>query len=232
VGPAGLTLALDISTNALAECRHVASTDQLDIQACLGDAVTLPFADATFDAVLTRSVLIYLEQKEQAVHELHRVLRPRGVVSIFEPINRGPQDYLRNSVHQAVTFDFLEHGSDGDLHSAHQRVIRHLQRRAPKHQANFVDFDERDLVRWFADAGFTPVRLSLEVAYTNKTPKLPEVIAWLKNRPNPGALSYEEAANEVLAGAAGDHLQRLATHIASSPRRHLGASAYLTARKR
>lgn len=37
--------------------------------------------------VATRSVLIYVEGKEAAFRVFHRVLRPVGRVSIFEPIN-------------------------------------------------------------------------------------------------------------------------------------------------
>jgi SAM-dependent methyltransferase len=37
--------------------------------------------------VTTRSVLIYVQHKDAAFREFHRVLRPGGRVSIFEPIN-------------------------------------------------------------------------------------------------------------------------------------------------
>jgi arsenite methyltransferase len=44
--------------------------------------------DASVDAVTTRSVLIYVAQKQQAIHEFCRVLKPGGRLSLFEPINR------------------------------------------------------------------------------------------------------------------------------------------------
>jgi len=44
--------------------------------------------DASVDAVTTRSVLIYVEDKRRAFSEFHRVLRPGGRLSVFEPINR------------------------------------------------------------------------------------------------------------------------------------------------
>jgi len=37
--------------------------------------------------VTTRSVLIFVQHKHAAFREFHRVLRPGGRVSIFEPIN-------------------------------------------------------------------------------------------------------------------------------------------------
>lgn len=44
--------------------------------------------NASVDAVTTRSVLIYVEGKQQAFDEFYRVLTPGGRLSIFEPVNR------------------------------------------------------------------------------------------------------------------------------------------------
>src|SRR6202012_5759949 len=44
-------------------------------------------ADASVDAVTTRSVLIYVKDKARAMREFFRVLRPGGRASLFEPIN-------------------------------------------------------------------------------------------------------------------------------------------------
>jgi len=44
--------------------------------------------DASVDAVTTRSVLIYVRDKQQAINEFHRVLKVDGRLSVFEPINR------------------------------------------------------------------------------------------------------------------------------------------------
>src|SRR5262245_16759719 len=40
------------------------------------------------DAVTTRSVLIYVDDKTAAFGEFYRVLKPGGRISLFEPINR------------------------------------------------------------------------------------------------------------------------------------------------
>jgi ubiquinone/menaquinone biosynthesis C-methylase UbiE len=47
-----------------------------------------PLVDASVDVVTTRSVLIYVSAKQQAFKEFYRVLKPKGRLSIFEPINR------------------------------------------------------------------------------------------------------------------------------------------------
>ncbi len=43
-----------------------------------------------FDLVTTRSVLIFVSDKRKAFAEFHRVLKPGGRISLFEPINRFP----------------------------------------------------------------------------------------------------------------------------------------------
>src|SRR5438093_5336521 len=49
-------------------------------------------ADESVDVVTTRSVLIYVRDKEGAFCEFARVLRSAGRVSLFEPINRFGMD--------------------------------------------------------------------------------------------------------------------------------------------
>jgi SAM-dependent methyltransferase len=54
--------------------------------ACLrGDATRLPFADATFDRVVTSEVLEHIDSDTAAIAELHRVLKPGGVLAATVP---------------------------------------------------------------------------------------------------------------------------------------------------
>lgn len=52
----------------------------------LGDARSLPFEEGTFDVVLTESVLIFFQEKLDALREFARVCKPGGVVGISEMI--------------------------------------------------------------------------------------------------------------------------------------------------
>ncbi|MDP8923339.1 MAG: methyltransferase domain-containing protein [Chloroflexota bacterium] len=51
----------------------------------LGDAARLPFADASLDAVTGHSFLYLLPDRETALGEMSRVLRPGGVAVLMEP---------------------------------------------------------------------------------------------------------------------------------------------------
>jgi SAM-dependent methyltransferase len=50
-----------------------------------GDATKLPFADNTFDCVVTSEVLEHLQDDVTAISELHRVLKPGGSLGVTVP---------------------------------------------------------------------------------------------------------------------------------------------------
>jgi SAM-dependent methyltransferase len=127
-----------------------------DCRAIVGDGARYHLASATelgaveADVVTLRSVLIYVEEKDRAFEELHRVLRPGGRLSLFEPINRFGADERR------ATWGFA------DVAGIEELLPRLWSR---EHAAGvndaMVDFDERDLFAHAERAGFTEVRLEL-----------------------------------------------------------------------
>jgi arsenite methyltransferase len=230
VGAAGMLCALDISADALGETVRLAGREpgHAPLHAVRGDAVALPFADQSFDAVLTRSALIYVDDKFAAVREIFRVLRPGGRCSIFEPINSAAENDYNAPV-------FL----DEELNAERERVRTYSFEHWP-HRSAMLNFDERDLLGWFRDAGFVPVRLSYEQNTWRSEPakdqrrqrQQREAIArGLTVRYNPSMLSYEEAARAVHGDAAGDHLARLVEATAVRPASGTQAVAYLAAHR-
>jgi len=80
----------DISEDLLAFCREAAETlgvsERCRFVRASADDLS-PVESGLVDVVATRSVLIYVEDKEAAFGEFFRVLRPSGRISLFEPIN-------------------------------------------------------------------------------------------------------------------------------------------------
>lgn len=62
MGPNGQVVSVDISAANLAFCKETAAREGLSPRMgfVLGDALALPFLDASFDVVVCRSVVIYL----------------------------------------------------------------------------------------------------------------------------------------------------------------------------
>jgi ubiquinone/menaquinone biosynthesis C-methylase UbiE len=54
-----------------------------------GDAASLPFRDATFDAVCCFAALYLIEDPFGAIAEMARVLKPGGRVALLSSVHRG-----------------------------------------------------------------------------------------------------------------------------------------------
>jgi uncharacterized protein len=65
-----------------------------------GDALALPFAGASFDAVLLVTVLGEVGDPAGCLREVHRTLRPGGLLSIAE--TRGDADFIARSELRAL----------------------------------------------------------------------------------------------------------------------------------
>ncbi|WP_051293598.1 glycosyltransferase [Pseudoduganella violaceinigra] len=75
---------VDISAEAV---RHAANTYRLrdNLRYQQGSATALPFADASFDVVVSFETIEHLAEQEEMLAEIRRVLRPEGFVVISSP---------------------------------------------------------------------------------------------------------------------------------------------------
>ena len=75
--PAGWQITLsDFSAGMLTETRHQLGEERFVYQ--VADAQALPFADASFDAVIANHMLYHVPDLPQGLHEIQRVLKPGG----------------------------------------------------------------------------------------------------------------------------------------------------------
>jgi SAM-dependent methyltransferase len=93
VGPSGNVLATDISPAILAHAEGAARAAGLaNVETREMDGEALEVEDGTFDAVISRVGLIYFPDRERALREIHRVLRPGGRLSaiVYSTAERNP----------------------------------------------------------------------------------------------------------------------------------------------
>ena len=157
---AGRVIFSDVSRPLLDRCRSLAGElgviDRCEFVEARAEDLG-PIADGAVDAVTTRSVLIYVADKASAFREFHRVLKPGGRISLFEPINRYGLDAWRVDVTPVL-----------DLAQRLRNFYRRLQ---PPDSDPMLDFDEHGLVAHCEAAGFVDIHLALHVFVRPATPQ-------------------------------------------------------------
>jgi ubiquinone/menaquinone biosynthesis C-methylase UbiE len=102
--------ATDVDPAMVDAARHRLGSfgDRVDVRQA--DATGLPFADATFDAVVSFIMLHHTLQWEQVLGEAVRVLRPGGILVGYDLVKSGPAQTfhrLDRSQHRLATLDGL-----------------------------------------------------------------------------------------------------------------------------
>jgi ubiquinone/menaquinone biosynthesis C-methylase UbiE len=137
VGPTGRLAALDLAPDniAIVEGRRAAWEFATPVETRVGSVLTLPYPDATFDAVWCANTTQYLSDVEldSALAEFRRVVRPGGLVAIKE------NDPTLNRLFPAPT------GLIWHWFEARARTTNHWSLRAPA------------LPSWLRRAGLTGV---------------------------------------------------------------------------
>jgi len=84
VGPTGMVVHTDINEAMLREGRDRLLNEGMVVPSMVCDAEKLPFADGSFDVVSVAFGLRNMTNKDQALAEMHRVLRTGGKLLVLE----------------------------------------------------------------------------------------------------------------------------------------------------
>jgi arsenite methyltransferase len=228
VGERGRVIFSDVSEDILDHSRTLAENtgvaDRCEFLLAPADDLSA-LEDGSVDAVTTRSVLIYVEDKRGAFEEFHRVLKPGGRLSIFEPINtfRKPEP-----PHLFMGYDVTP------VRDLAGKIMAVFERIQPPGADPMLDFDERDLLDIAEESGFGEIYLNYEAdIVTNDA--FDGVTDWntlLHSAGNPKIPTLGEAMNEALTTQEVerflDHLRPL---VENARRTTKTAAAYLRAVK-
>ena len=88
---------LDLAANLVLQARARAAAEGLKIQFDEGDAEDLPYADASFDAVMSLIGAMFAPRAELVASEMIRVCRPGGriIMGNWTPEGRRPRTFRR-----------------------------------------------------------------------------------------------------------------------------------------
>ena len=135
-------------------------------------------------------MLAYVGRKECAFAEFARVLKPGGRISLYEPVN--------SLFYPEPSDDFFGYDT-GPVQDLVECINAVYEKRQPPQSDPMFDYDERDLLRFAADAGFGERHLELRVDIAPQSPQSWETLA--RSAPNPLAPTLEEAMAEALSPA-------------------------------
>lgn len=225
VGESGRVIFSDVSQDlldldrALAEQMGCAGRCRF-VRASADDLAAID--DASVDVVTTRSVLIYVADKQRAFDAFHRVLRPGGRISLYEPVNRFGAD---DGPDRFWGFDVTP------IPAVASKVRGLYRRRQPIDSDPMMSFDERDLLAFVERAGFGERHLELHVDIAPPPPRLWDT--FVQTAFNPGIPTLAEAMGEALTPA---EMRAFVNHLRPLVERGEGlfplAIAYLWAIKR
>ena len=157
IGATGRVIISDISDPLLEHCRGAAEQlgvlDRCSFVKASAEDLS-PIESESVDVVATRSVLIYVDDKQRALKEFFRVLKPGGRTALFEPIDdHRLKDDSRYWSMRRLGATAEEAAPIRDLL---EKIAQHRAQMLPVNEA-MTNFNERDLVRMCVDAGFAGV---------------------------------------------------------------------------
>ena len=105
VGPGGSVHGIDFDPALVESAQSL--NGQENITFAQGDAQALDFADASFDVVYTRFLLVHLQEPQAALKEMTRVCKPQGKVIVhdgdFSTIYTGPDPAGGDGINKLFT---------------------------------------------------------------------------------------------------------------------------------
>lgn len=148
---------LDLSPGMVEKARQLAAERGVTAEFGVGDAETLPEADASYDVLINRNVIWTLPRPEKALADWKRVLKPGGTLVVVDgdwfdnPFSYRAQRFLGHLITATLTFKNpwaaerkLRQGYDGGFD-------QNLPLKGPGNQ--------QKIPRLVSEAGFTDVKL-------------------------------------------------------------------------
>jgi len=179
LGPQGSIVGIDLNSKMLDLARENAPTSGAPMEWTEGDATSLPCPDADFDVVLCQQGLQFFPNKIGALQEMHRVLKPGGLVGVcvWCEIEHSPcHSAIANALGRHVSVDI-----------------------AQRFQAPFSFGDSAVLNEALVGAGFRDVDIQIDVVMRRLLSPKESIPGLLASTPvGPEIAALEEATRSAI----------------------------------
>jgi len=177
----GRVIASDAFIDCVEECIKIA--EQCGIREKMDfiqtDATDIKLPENTIDIVVMRSVLVHILDKQKAINEFFRILKPQGGrISIFEPIIRQNTKYF-----ELMTPE--KYHNYKELKAAEEKMV--CDSKDP-----LMNFDEKTLKNNFEQAGFKNIDIEIKVQSSIYKVFREMIDPWLNTPPSPGKPTVKE----------------------------------------
>ena len=180
-------------------------------------------SNESIDRVLLRSVLLYVKDKQRAFNEIYRVLRPKGIAVIMEPINQRHVEFSQGY--------FRGYNLDYEPIASIKPLIQKVKAYLKKHtQDSMLGYNEHNLVNFSINSGFEEVKLEYELNRTSKA-RFSSFKAFFDSAPNPQAETLRETLNVVLSKRDVNKVKKILEQIVTQPAVLITSQAILILKK-
>ena len=143
---------------------------------CPAEHIALP--EQSVHKALMRSVLVHIVNKQQAISEVHRILKPGGKFCAFEPVIRSNTRY----------WEILD-PAHIDKYEDFKRVENEIMENP---MDSLCNFDQNTLRTNLEIAGFVRPEVNVQEVKSNYVVKEGMVAEWFNNPPSPGQPTTKE----------------------------------------
>lgn len=170
----------DLFQDCLDDCKQI--LDEMGIQKgyqllkCPVEHIALP--DSSVHKAVMRSVLVHVVNKQPAISEIYRVLKPGGKLCAFEPVIRSNTRYW-----QILDPDYIDRYED------FKKVENEIMENP---MDSLCNFDERTLRTNLQIAGFSNPDVKLQEVRSSYEVKTNMVREWFVNPPSPDQPSTKQ----------------------------------------
>ena len=176
----GKVIFSDKFQDCLNDCQRILDqscvTEGYQMLLCPCEHIALP--DSTVHKALMRSVLVHIVNKQPAIGEIYRVLKPGGKFCAFEPIIRSNTRYW-----EILDPAYIEKYED------FKRVENEMMENP---MDSICNFDQDTLRTNLEIAGFSIPEVKLQEVKSNYVVKEGMVKEWFNNPPSPGQPTTKE----------------------------------------